>query len=279
MSASTATVPPPDDAALRAAYQATRALLRARDSESAQAIINRLCEQMGARVVPAEGNEAASLPIDITLDNGDPMVLAAESPEVQRLVSRFVVPAVSDARLLVRHSNSREVLTVDATRDALTGLWNRRSLELAINRATSGDALALVDLDHFKQVNDTFGHAAGDEVLATFAQFVRRRLRHLDIIGRLGGEEFVIIFPETPLAEAAERLCEVRSEWAIDAPYGTTFSAGVARVPGADDTRKERPGQLALALADTLMYEAKSSGRNRVCREDVDDATCGGEAT
>ncbi|MDQ1250352.1 MAG: hypothetical protein QG597_4731 [Actinomycetota bacterium] len=273
----TAAEPPTDDQALRAAYQATRALLRTKDTDSAQAIIVRLCEQMGARVVPADGNETATLPIDISLDGGEPRVLAADSAAVQRLVSRFVVPAVNDARLMVRHRNSRDSLTTDATRDALTGLWNRRSLELALNRAAAGDSIALVDLDHFKRVNDTFGHAAGDEVLSTFARFVRRRLRHLDIVGRLGGEEFVIIYPDAPLAEAAQWLCQVRAEWASEAPYATTFSAGVASVPGEDETSGERPGQVALALADALMYQAKTAGRNRVCRQDADFATCGGD--
>jgi diguanylate cyclase (GGDEF)-like protein len=269
---------PTDGQALRLAYQATRALLRASDSESAQDIIVRLCEGMGARVVPAEGNETAVLPIDVSLDGDKPLVLTSDEPAVQRLVSKFVVPALADARLLLRARNSQQMLTNDATRDALTGLWNRRSLELAINRASHRDSLALVDLDHFKAVNDTHGHAAGDEVLSTFAAFVRRRLRHLDIIGRLGGEEFVVLFPDTAVQEASRIVCRLRSEWAPVAPYNTTFSAGVAAVPEEHQTGGQRAGQMALALADQLMYQAKTGGRNRVVTQDGDQESHGGES-
>lgn len=267
-----------DGQALRLAYQATRALLRASDSESAQDIIVRLCEGMGAQVVPAEGNEMAVLPIDVSLDGDQPLVLTSDEPAVQRLVSKFVVPALADARLLLRARNSQQMLTKDATRDALTGLWNRRSLELAINRASHRDSLAVVDLDHFKAVNDTHGHAAGDEVLSTFAAFVRRRLRHLDIIGRLGGEEFVVIFPDTTVQEASRIVSRLRSEWAPVAPYNTTFSAGVAAVPEEHQTGGQRAGQMALALADQLMYQAKTGGRNRVVTQDADQESRGGES-
>ena len=278
MCSANAAEPPTDEQALRVAYQATRALLRATDSSSAQTIIVRLCERMGARVVPAEGNDAATLPIDISLDGNDPMVLSTDSATVARLVSRFVVPAVADARLMVRARNSQVMLTNDATRDALTGLWNRRSLELAINRANFGDTLVLIDLDHFKAVNDTYGHAAGDEVLATFASFARRRLRHLDIIGRLGGEEFVILLPETGVPDASQIMCRLRSEWSASAPYGTTFSAGVAAVPEDQHTEGQRPGQVALALADILMYTAKTRGRDRIVTQESETESCGGEA-
>lgn len=143
-----------------------------------------------------------------------------------------VVPAVADARLMVRARNSQVMLTNDTTRDALTGLWNRRSSEPAINRASCGDTLVLIDLDHFTAVKDTYGHAAGDEVLATFASCARRRLRHLDIMGRLGGEEFVILLPETGLPDASPIMCRPRSEWSAGAPYGTTFSAGDSAAGG-----------------------------------------------
>lgn len=278
MSAAMTSPPPSEEQVLRAAYQATRALLRASDPAAAQAIVIDLCEKVGATVVPADGNDAAALPINVTLGDGDPMVLLVDSPEVLRLVTRYVVPAVGDARQVVFRRDSEVRLNDDATRDALTGLWNRRSLVGAINLAGPGDIIAMLDLDHFKKVNDTHGHAAGDEVLAQFAEFLRRGLRHLDIVGRLGGEEFVVIFPHTTVDEAARRMCQLRSGWAPVAPYGTTFSAGVAGVLAADHTEGTRPGQDALARADVLLYEAKAAGRNRVVCEGALAEYCGGDA-
>lgn len=253
-----------EEQALRAAYQATRALLRANDPAAAQRIIVRLCNKLGAHVVSADEDHAVPLPIDISVDGADPILLAADSDHVEGLVARYVVPAVNDARLVARFATSREMLTVDATRDPLTGIWNRRSMEMAINRAMAGDCIALVDLDRFKRVNDTYGHAAGDEVLSTFAEFLRDGLADIDTVGRLGGEEFVVLFPETDLAAAVEQMQDLRSRWVVAAPYGSTFSAGVASVPTPEESSGERPGQIALAIADALMYQAKSRGRNMV---------------
>ena len=266
-----ATEPLREEQALRAAYQATRAILRAKDSESAQRVIVRLCTKLGAHVVAADDDTGLPLPIDISVDGADPILLAADSDHVEGLVARYVVPAVNDARLVARFAASREMLTVDATRDALTGIWNRRSMQMAINRAIVGDCIALVDLDRFKQVNDTHGHAAGDEVLSVFADFLRRGLADIDAVGRLGGEEFVVLFPETALADAEEQMQDLCVRWAASAPYGSTFSAGVASVPSEQECSGERPGQMALAMADALMYEAKSRGRNRVVVQ-ADDA-------
>lgn len=267
-----ASEPPTEEQALRAAYQATRALLRVNDTASAQRVVLRLCEKVGARVVSADDEGATALPIDVAVDSVEPLLLAAESHEVEQLVARYVVPAVTDARLVARFAARREMLTTDATRDPLTGIWNRRSMELAINRAGPEDVVALVDLDHFKRVNDTYGHAVGDEVLTRFAAFLRNGLRGSDTVGRLGGEEFVVLFAATPLKGAAHKLEILRAQWADEAPHGTTFSAGVSAVPTAAECGREPPGQVALGLADALMYQAKSRGRNMIEVEQIADA-------
>lgn len=159
-----------------------------------------------------------------------------------------------------------------ATRDALTGLPNRRHmLELmhieARRNARSGRALvlALLDVDHFKQINDTHGHAAGDEALRALAHTVSAAVRESDLLARWGGEEFVLMLTDTPLGDAADLLERVRCAVAaltvvpyLAAPRGITVSIGVAQ---------QQPGQgveQTLEQADRALYTAKRTGRDRV---------------
>ncbi len=158
-----------------------------------------------------------------------------------------------------------------ATIDALTGAMNRRSFVKATGAALqmgrrNGRPLALVmlDADHFKKVNDTYGHAVGDQVLIKLSAIARDSLRVTDGFGRFGGEEFVILLPETDLAEAIlviERLlgriraCEVTSESGDNVKF--TVSAGIAISNTDDDT------DALIRRADHALYEAKRSGRNR----------------
>jgi len=159
-----------------------------------------------------------------------------------------------------------------AATDYLTGIANHRSFfeagEREIQRARRyGHPLAvlMIDLDHFKQVNDTYGHAAGDRVLVETTAAIRRLLRDLDVFGRLGGEEFAILLPETDLTGSrttAERLRAAIAEIAIDAEnvsLKVTISVGITLLSPDD------PGlDAVLKRADDAMYEAKRGGRNRV---------------
>lgn len=160
--------------------------------------------------------------------------------------------------------------------DELTGLPNRRSfMELLTNHLAARSfpqrrgtdraelSVAIVDLDHFKRVNDTYGHAAGDEVLRTLAMVSRSQLREGDLFARLGGEEFAVLLNATGVHEAAallERLREALGATVtvpLDA-WRVTMSAGVASyVPGMS-------ADALLARADAALYDAKSSGRNQV---------------
>lgn len=157
--------------------------------------------------------------------------------------------------------------------DGLTGIHNRRWLDDTLHRMVArarehGGSLcvALIDIDHFKQFNDTYGHDAGDFVLAAVAGSLAANLRPTDLVARFGGEEFVIIFPETPLAAAAsvsDRLRQAVSEREFVMPGGralprVTISIGVAQL-ASDQTVPS-----ILKAADTAMYRAKRSGRNRV---------------
>jgi diguanylate cyclase (GGDEF)-like protein len=157
--------------------------------------------------------------------------------------------------------------------DGLTGIHNRRWLDDTLHRmvrrhATSGGdlAVALLDVDHFKQFNDKFGHAAGDLVLTQVATTVAANLRPTDLVARFGGEEFVIIFPETTLAMAARASDRVRTAVA-DSKLRTADGADLPRVTislGVAELRKDEAPADLLKRADMAMYDAKQGGRNRV---------------
>lgn len=167
---------------------------------------------------------------------------------------------------------ANRALDLQARTDALTGLLNRRGFEtqmafaLALaRRSTRPLSLIAVDVDHFKRVNDTYGHEAGDEVLRRLARTLETRLRGSDVIARLGGEEFVALLPDTDLegARAIAQTLVTAMAQQQDPVVGTiTVSAGVASMRGADDS-----GAAILRRGDMALYEAKGQGRNRVCVE------------
>jgi diguanylate cyclase len=158
-----------------------------------------------------------------------------------------------------------------AHNDYLTGALNRRGMEEALEREFSrsdrgGSAIciALMDVDHFKRLNDSLGHEAGDTALAHLAKVTRDALRPTDVLARYGGEEFVIILPETDMDEGKRVMARVQRELTRNfflhknERVLITFSAGVA------ERRAEEPADLTLKRADMALYEAKHSGRNRV---------------
>jgi diguanylate cyclase (GGDEF)-like protein len=163
----------------------------------------------------------------------------------------------------------RRKLTRIANTDPLTGLLNRRSFNEHQNRrissyTKSGASLvvALVDIDHFKAINDTYGHSAGDEVLVAFARVMGRVLRRGDVIARWGGEEFIVLFPDMTQAEAVDALQRVRDALAIEIHTAAgdvqlKFSAGVASFAGSDDLHT------LVQRADQALYRAKGGGRDR----------------
>jgi len=173
--------------------------------------------------------------------------------------------------LMQENETIRKDLLTSANTDSLTGLFNRRHFmeqaHLALARAKrthSPVTLAIADLDHFKSVNDTLGHAAGDLVLKAVAQRIRSTLRETDIHCRYGGEEFAFVFPDTALAEAgllANRLRESIAATAIPVDGGQSvpisLSLGLVEVLGM-------PLDVALNQADQAMYRAKVAGRNRI---------------
>jgi diguanylate cyclase (GGDEF)-like protein len=175
---------------------------------------------------------------------------------------------IASLRARLQHSNQE--LEQLATRDALTNVWNRRQLDATLaaelerkTRIGGNLCVCMVDLDHFKSVNDQFGHAAGDRTLVKVTQALQSQLRSIDQLGRFGGEEFLIILPGASLHDAAmcaERLLRRVAGLSIlpDPAKKVTISIGLAECQSG-----ESAGEV-LARADAALYQAKQDGRNRV---------------
>jgi diguanylate cyclase (GGDEF)-like protein len=174
-------------------------------------------------------------------------------------------------RRLNEQAEAIRVHATDAQTDPLTGMPNRRALDSELQRRASEwerkrtpYSVTLIDVDHFKQCNDRYGHAVGDETLRRVARVLRGTLRDMDFAARFGGEEFCIVHPATTLDEAqaaAERIRKAMAENPFDVGnerLTVTVSAG-----GAQALQGEETVQL-LARADAALYAAKSAGRNRV---------------
>ncbi len=183
----------------------------------------------------------------------------------------YIILLMVSVRLNEQYIRARtlaEAMTRLAHTDALIGIANRRELDGAIARevnraARHGQPLTaiLFDLDHFKQVNDTYGHEAGDIVLKEAARVVRSLLRVPDVLGRWGGEEFLVVAPQTDSAQAgelAERLRQAIASHPLQRVGSITASFGVAKY------HPQEPPQAWLNRADEALYAAKQGGRNRV---------------
>jgi diguanylate cyclase (GGDEF)-like protein len=185
-------------------------------------------------------------------------------PALQVVANQLAV-ALSNARLVAR-------LEMQATTDGLTGCYNKRAFQeeldlklKAAERFNRSLSLVVTDIDHFKSVNDTYGHSVGDAVLAELGQILRRTKRETDVVARFGGEEFCLLCEETDTRGAlqlAERVREELAATVFQTELGrlkVTCSSGVATYPN-----NARSKDLLFELADRAMYAAKQSGRNRV---------------
>src|SRR5215467_7521309 len=188
-------------------------------------------------------------------------------------ISRLIIMLTASALSIALVARSQRLLQM-ATSDSLTGLFNRGyvddRLAMELSRAQRYDkplTLAVLDADHFKALNDTHGHAAGDVVLKNLAELLRASFRQSDTTGRYGGEEFVVILPETDIETARRKVETLRETIAITGialPAGkqtvrVTVSAGLASYPEDGEDAAE-----LFATADERMFQAKHAGRNRV---------------
>lgn len=202
------------------------------------------------------------------------MVIPTEQARLARLLMPYIAVYLRETAPVLEGKRLMDNLKENALRDAMTGLYNRRFLEeyasqlVATNqRRQSVFSALMLDLDYFKQVNDTFGHEAGDKVLKTLSEILLKNVRTSDMLVRYGGEEFVIVLVDTPAEVAldvAEKIRAKVEETKIQLPGAMlqkTISIGVAEFPTDADTFWQ-----VIKYADVALYEAKDKGRNRVVR-------------
>jgi diguanylate cyclase (GGDEF)-like protein len=206
---------------------------------------------------------------------------AGQTPELAVVKDQMALAVAEDLALALANLRLRESLRSQAIRDPLTGLFNRRYLEETMEREINrvkrqGTSLGVVmmDLDHFKQYNDTFGHSAGDELLSALGILLKSHIRGEDISCRYGGEEFLVILPgasmEISLARA-ESLRQAVKEMHLhhQGLKPSSLSLGVAVYPDHGDT-----GLQLIQSADTALYRAKKAGRDRVmAAENAEEST------
>jgi diguanylate cyclase (GGDEF)-like protein len=248
--APTIEIGPEERSGARQAFHSGRSLFIDEHSES-QFFSSKIWELAG---------EPASILCEPLLRGEEPVgVLVVGWPQAIRVGgSRATAIALlaHEVATVIERADMLTQLTDMASTDALTGLPNRRAWETSLHQALAEGkdvALAMLDFDHFKEFNDTYGHPAGDRLLRETAAAWREELRAGDLVARLGGDEFALLLPDCNAANALEVVERLR----MRIPSGQTCSAGIARhEPGS-------PPEALMAQADTALYEAKTAGRNR----------------
>ncbi|WP_114416602.1 GGDEF domain-containing response regulator [Marinospirillum perlucidum] len=193
---------------------------------------------------------------------------------VEGFITKPVIPEELVAAVALRAERMRSLRSL-MVRDSLTGLYNHTTttelIESALAQARRQQeslCMVMLDLDHFKQVNDTYGHVSGDQVLLALARILRHRLRSNDVVGRYGGEEFAILLKDVTPEKAVELVNQLREDFSRirfgsgDKEFYCTFSAGISSFPAYN-----RAEELRIA-ADQALYKAKSQGRNQVKLDD-----------
>ena len=194
-----------------------------------------------------------------------------ERPDQMQVISQFATTVAEAMALALANLKLRETLRNQAIRDALTGLFNRRYLEETMERELSRNkrqgtplGVIMLDLDHFKEYNDTYGHNFGDELLVALGQLIQDQVRREDIACRFGGEEFLLMMPGAPLEVTLQRAQELNQavkqlHTSSSSLKPITISAGVAIYPNNGSTAKD-----VIRAADAALYRAKAEGRDRV---------------
>jgi diguanylate cyclase (GGDEF)-like protein len=211
----------------------------------------RLAEALGMAALSALPLRGSSEALGLAL------VVHEKPGEPPDQFTHYVVRTLStQAGLGFERVRAARTLLDESLRDPLTGVGNRRAAMSALEGLKAGDVVALIDLDHFKRVNDSYGHAAGDRVLRTLGEFLRSSVRGPDEIFRLGGEEFLVIFGGAQAA-GFDAVRRIHDRWRRQERVAS-FSAGAAVHMAGEAAER------TVARADEALYEAKRRGRDRV---------------
>lgn len=241
---------------------AMRALLRVKDASDVRDVAVILVRELGGDVVPAAESPTDGVPVDLSFGAGPPL-LACPANEVARVhLERFLPGFVEDGTRALALVRSTERLAFEADFDPLTGLRNRRATGRALGRIKAGDVVVLIDLDCFKQLNDTLGHEEGDRVLKEFGATLRDGIREQDHAGRRGGDEFILVVAGATVDDVKALCDRLRAAWETRRPHAIGFSAGFAPVREGADT---------IVAADRALYRAKELGRDRAQAADEGD--------
>ena len=221
-------------------------------------VIRQHAELLSTPVVYLSGDGDMALQVDALRLGGDHFLTKPFNP--------VLLNAVVKSKIERYRALRRSMLC-----DGLTGLLNHRAVKeklvAALQEAKAGGtplAVAMIDIDHFKTVNDNYGHPLGDQVIKSLAWLLKQRLRKTDLVGRYGGEEFLVVLPDTPTDQAFAVLDRIRHDFSLikyafeDTWFDITFSAGVAQFPATSHA------EALIKKADEALYEAKDSGRNCV---------------
>lgn len=249
-----------DPEAVSAQLAATRALLTASTPQEVAAVVATLVRDLGGGLVPARLSQSdLAVQIDVSLGLTEPLLPWAEPVSVASMrLSRVLPGFVADARLVFDRLQGDARRAEEAERDSLTGLLTRRAWMRRLGAATPGDAVCLIDLDHFKAANDRAGHAAGDAVLRAIGDLLLRVFRPDDACGRYGGDELAVLVTAMPAEVLAARVDQLRASWQQQRPPAAAdvgLSIGVAQIG-------EHQPRLALQAADRALYRVKATGRD-----------------
>ena len=228
------------------------------------------------------GRELASVIRQQETYVGIPIVFLSTETDIEKQLTAmhegrgddFLTKSIQPTHLISvvkNRAHRSRVLRDSMVRDSLTGLFNHTTTKqylqrevLFARRRKTALSFAMIDLDHFKKINDTYGHPTGDRVLKSLARVLQQRLRRTDIIGRYGGEEFAVMLPDTDGSKAAGVLDEIRQDFSQvrqrseQDEFHVTFSCGIAGFPRYQDAA------IINKIADEALYQAKHQGRNRV---------------
>ena len=219
-----------------------------------------------------------AVPLICENKNVGSLVAKSTEDEINLKDSEYMEQLANQMAITINRANVYAEILKHATLDALTGFYNRRQLEVRIKQEVSNAKRQhaplcgiMTDIDYFKHVNDTYGHAAGDLVLKTIAKVIRGQLREYDIAGRYGGEEFSILLPFTKINEAqmvAERLRQTVENKVIDiskvAPECENKNIKITLSLGIYEIKENDSDDDLMKKADKALYQAKNTGRNKV---------------
>jgi diguanylate cyclase (GGDEF)-like protein len=230
-----------------------RTLMRVTTCEEVVGAVMDAVRDMGGSVTTIP--TSSTLDIDLSFGIGGLLFAEADRPELYALLQATLPALIDDAKLSIDRIENSPLLDPSGVTDPLTGLGNWTFTLRVLERMSPGDAVAILDLENLKQVNDYFSTATGDQVLLSFARTLRRVARAADAVGRVGGTEFVWLFRSANPTEAEAALGRLRSTWEAERTQDVTFSAGVAAVTAAGPSE-------AYMYADGALENAKRLGIN-----------------